>query len=305
MPAKYHLPDFVRHFKLNMILAEMLERNPEYFYDGVEIASVYGTFPTSLWNGGRSFSGMIEPKVIEAIIRQFNDRNIPIRFTFTNPKIKLEHLKDTFCNTCLKMADNGLNEVIVMSPLLEDYIRTKYPNYRITSSTCKQLEDPDALKTELEKDYNLVVLDYNWNNKFEDLEKIPHKEKCELLVNACCIPHCPRRKEHYQYVGDYQMKLTEHMKHPDEPFNCKDFECPQMGMSIYQITDFETHIKPEDIYSKYVPMGFENFKIEGRSVPDINVLETYMYYMVKPEYRDEARLTYLLALTRPHKYFNE
>ncbi|MBP1564765.1 MAG: hypothetical protein IJP18_02810 [Oscillospiraceae bacterium] len=305
MAIKFHLPDFVRHFKLNLLLAEMMKQTPEFFYDDVEIGSVYGTFPTSLWNGGRSFGGRIDPKTIESILKQFNDRNIPVRFTFTNPKIKLEHLKDPFCNTCLKMADNGLNEVIVVSTLLEDYIRMKYPNYKITSSTCKQLEDINELSEELEKDYSLVVLDYNWNNKFDELEKIPHKEKCELLVNACCTPACKKRKEHYDHVGEFQIKLTEHMKHPNEPFNLKDFDCPQMGMALYQTTGYSTHIKPEDIYNKYVPMGYENFKIEGRSVPDINVLETYMYYMIKPEYRDRARLFLTLMLTRKHKYFND
>lgn len=305
MPAKFHLPDFVRHFKLNMILSEMMRRQPELFYDDVEIGSVYGTFPTSLWNGGRSFCGNIDAKSVHGITEQFNERNIPVRFTFTNPHIGPEHLKDPFCNTCLKMADNGMNEVIVVSPVLEEYIRTKYPNYKITSSTCKQIEDMDMLKAELEKDYSLVVLDYNWNNNFDMLEKIPHKEKCELLVNACCTPHCSRRKEHYDYVGEYQMKLTEHMKHPSEPFDFRDFECPQMGMALYQTTGYATHIKPDDIYNRYVPMGYENFKIEGRSVPDVNVLEAYMYYMVKPEYRDQTRLFMTLSLTRGHKYFND
>ncbi|MCI6581670.1 MAG: hypothetical protein PUB89_09465 [Oscillospiraceae bacterium] len=304
MPAKFHLPDFVRHFKLNMILLEMLNRQPEIFYDGVEIASVYGTFPGSVWNGGRSFSGKIDAKSVQGILEKFNSRNIPLRFTFTNPHVGPEHLRDPFCNTCMKMADNGMNEVIVVSPLLEDYIRNRYPNFKITSSTCKQIEDMDKLCEELEKDYNLVVLDYNWNNKFEILEKIPHKEKCELLVNACCTPNCKRRKEHYDFVGEYQIKITEHMKHPDEPFNFRDFECPQMGMALYQTIDYPTHISPKDIYNRYVPMGYENFKIEGRSVPDINILEAYVYYMIKPEYRDEARLFMLLALTRGHKYFN-
>lgn len=304
MPAKFHLPDFVRHFKLNMILLEMLNRQPEIFYDGVEIASVYGTFPGSVWNGGRSFSGKIDAKSVQGILEKFNSRNIPLRFTFTNPHVGPEHLRDPFCNTCMKMADNGMNEVIVVSPLLEDYIRNRYPNFKITSSTCKQIEDMDKLCEELEKDYNLVVLDYNWNNKFEILEKIPHKEKCELLVNACCTPNCKRRKEHYDFVGEYQIKITEHMKHPDEPFNFRDFECLQMGMALYQTIDYPTHISPKDIYNRYVPMGYENFKIEGRSVPDINILEAYVYYMIKPEYRDEARLFMLLALTRGHKYFN-
>ena len=51
-------------------------------------------------------------------------------------------------------------------------------------------------------------------------------------------------------------------------------------------------------------MGYENFKIEGRSVPDVNVLENYVYYMIKPEYRDEARLDMLLMLTKDIRYFS-
>ena len=98
------------------------------------------------------------------ILRQFNGRGIPCRFTFTNPLITEEHLNDKFCNDVMRMADNGLNEVIVNSPILEEYIREKYPSYKITSSTCKQIEDFDALSAELDKDYSLVVLDYNWNN---------------------------------------------------------------------------------------------------------------------------------------------
>ena len=50
-------------------------------------------------------------------------------------------------------------------------------------------------------------------------------------------------------------------------------------------------------------MGFENFKIEGRSVPDVNILENYIYYMVKPEFRDKVRLEILLMLTREFRYF--
>ena len=45
-------------------------------------------------------------------------------------------------------------------------------------------------------------------------------------------------------------------------------------------------------------MGFEQFKIEGRTANTLNVLETYMYYMVKPECRDEARFTILRSLEK-------
>ena len=63
------------------------------------------------------------------------------------------------------------------------------------------MKELDAINEELDKDYQLVVLDYNMNNQFELLEKIKRKDKCEILVNACCIPNCPRRAEHYRTIA--------------------------------------------------------------------------------------------------------
>ncbi|MGN0643060.1 MAG: hypothetical protein ACI4JJ_07920 [Huintestinicola sp.] len=301
---RYHIPDFYRHCRLNLTLAEMMKRSPEAFRDNVRIASVYGSFPSCLWNGGRFLQGAADPRVINGIITQFNSRGIALRFTFTNPLIKIEHLSDPLCNMILKAADNGMNEVIVSSPLLEDYIRDKYPNYPLTSSTCKQLEDWDELCAEMEKDYSLVVLDYNWNNRFDYLEKLPHKEKAELLINACCTPHCKRRGDHYRSIGRSQIACTEHFKSGDrKPFNPEPFICECMSKNLYQTVDSPVHISPEAIYGRYVPMGYSNFKIEGRSVPDVNVLENFIYYMVKPEFRDEIRLDTLLLLTKNVKYF--
>lgn len=305
MEIYYHIPDFLRHFKLNILLIDYMKKFPEYFHDNVKVGSVYGTFPTSLWNGGRYFEGTIDPRVISEILIQFNGRGIPCRFTFTNPLLKEEHLNDKFCNSVMKMADNKINEVIVASPLLEEYIREKYPSVKITSSTCKQIEDFDKLSEELEKNYSLVVLDYNWNNEFDVLEKMPHKEKIEILVNACCIPHCPRRKEHYENIGINHIKCAEfHEKYGAKaPFKLDEFKCDQMKLHLYDTVGYKTHVTPQSIYEKYVPMGFKNFKIEGRSVPDINVLENYIYYMVKPEFKDKVRLELLLRLTSKTKYF--
>lgn len=243
---------------------------------------------------------------MKAVLETYNSKGIPCRYTFTNPLIKEEHLGNPFCNLMLRLGDNGLNEVIVNSPLLEDYIRKNYPSYKITSSTCKQIRGEEALIAELEKDYNLVVLDYNWNNDFEFLERLPHKEKCELLVNACCTPDCKRRGEHYKTIGEEQIRFDEYLRNPmlrTKPFIPKEFDCPSTRLDFYQTIGFRTHINADDLYSKYVPMGYNQFKLEGRTVPDINVLEAMIYYMVKPEYKDEARLMMLLKLTAKVKYF--
>ena len=43
----------------------------------------------------------------------------------------------------MKVADNGMNEVLVVSPILEEYIRKNYPGYKVNSSTCKAIKDID------------------------------------------------------------------------------------------------------------------------------------------------------------------
>lgn len=307
MSVKFHLPGFATHYGLNLIFTSMKKNCPHYFRDGVEIASVFGAFPQSLWNGGRTNMGLCDMDFVSRALNAFNSQGIPLRFTFTNPLLEEKHLSDKFCNDIMKLADNGLNEVIINSPLLEEYIRSNYPSYKLTSSTCKRITDPEALREELEKDYNIVVIDYDLNNKFDILEALPHKDKCELLVNACCNPACTMRKEHYRRLGRQQIRFCEHIaKNPDKPMkfskddveNTVDMNCGCENRSIFETRKLSTHISPDDIWEKYVPMGFRHFKIEGRTTSRLNLIETYIYYMVKPEYQDEARFSFLFNLNK-------
>ena len=308
MKARFHLPDFAGHFKFNLVFAEMIARYPHYFREGVEIASVYGVFPPSLWNGGRTQGGVCDKGFIKGVIASFNERGIPLRFTFTNPVLEKKHLNDDFCNMVMNLANNGLNEVIVVSPLLEDYIRKNYPKYKITSSTCKRITDSDSLCSEVEKDYHIVVIDYDLNHDYETLEKIPDKKKCELLVNACCNPGCPIRSEHYNAIGLQQIAYANHVKkYKNVPFNSESLlrehpeiqrfaDCPCSERTLFDIIGLKNHITPEEIWERYIPMGFEQFKLEGRTFDTFNLTEHYLYYMAKPEMKDRARLEFLRLL---------
>ena len=44
-----------------------------------------------------------------------------------------------------------------------------------------------------------------------------------------------------------------------------------------------------DIQNVYLPMGFSNFKIEGRGLGSTLILEFLLYYMTKPEYQVHVR----------------
>lgn len=293
------------HYHFNRVFLSLLEHRPQYFHDGLEIASFYGTFPQSLWNGGRLISSRFDKKTAKIIVEQFDKLGIPLRFTFTNPTLVEEDLKDDFCNYILKIAENGKNGVIVVSPLLEDYIRSRYPGYKITSSTCKRITDIDKLNEELDRSYDIVVIDYDFNNNFELLEKINNKEKCEILVNACCRPNCPNRSNHYRDMGSVQKALCQYVASRSKvPFDKKRYKvsdensenCPYMTYDAVDVRQHSTHISPEDIFEKYIPMGFNQFKIEGRTAGVFNLVEYYVYYMVKPEYRDKARLEFYALL---------
>ncbi len=305
MKMKFHIPDFWKHCELNLNLIDMIKDHPEYFYDGVEIVSCYGCFPPARWNGGRTLWGFMGGGQIKGVIKLFNERNVPIRYTFTNPNITDKDLSDPFCNQLCQYADNGFNEIICNAPVLEEYVRKTYPNYSLVSSTCKQLEEYDQLMEEFKKDYKLVVLDYNWNNDFERLAKIPQelRERCEILINPYCIPHCPRRGEHYKHLGRLQIKASKTEIVAGRSSGrmmrgLEEFECNNTNYNFYQITKYSTFVSRENL-DKYMEMGFCNFKIEGRALAKENVLESYMYYMVKPEYRDKVRLELLVAPPRP------
>lgn len=87
--VKFHLPGLRANFPINMLLVKMLQKYPEYFREGLEIASFFGEFPTSKWSGGRFCGGdQCNVEYIRQVIKAVNGEGIPIRFTYTNPTLR-------------------------------------------------------------------------------------------------------------------------------------------------------------------------------------------------------------------------
>lgn len=296
MIVNFHLPGLRQNYPLNMLILNLLKTKPDWFREGVRIASFFGEFPTSLWNGGRpSNYDQCDASFIQNVIKNINAQGVPVRYTYTNMLLSEQDLQDPYCNFCMKAADNGMNEVMIFSPILEKYIRENYPGYKLNSSTCKEIRDIDKVNEELKKDYYLVVLDYNFNNKFDELQKIEDKARCEILVNALCRPECPRRGDHYKNIAKNQRIMLKNRKHPKdkqiplEPWYCEygEHNC------IHTIQEYSTYISPEAIWEKYVPMGFNQFKIEGRTANLFSLVETYCHYLIWPENQGQARILLL------------
>ena len=276
---KFYIPDFYYKYNLNIKLIQLIKAHPEYFIDGLKIGAVYGTFPSAIWNGGRVFRGFADAENIDATIRGFNDLEVPVRFTFTNCMLEQEHVYDTYCNLIMSIANNGMNEVLVNNKYLEEYLLEKYPNFKYIMSTTKCERSLDAINESCKK-YHLVVPDYRDTVNDEFLFGLLDKDKIEILINPYCSPECKRRSEHYKVLSKQQLGFS-----TINNFSCAD----EQNSFIDVLTKYKTVMKTNDI-EKLINMGFKNFKIEGRTNHNADVIESYVYYMVQPEYKDKVRL---------------
>jgi len=277
----WHLPGLCNFRVINQILLNMMKDYPSKFREGYKIGSVYGTFPGAIWNGGRAVFGTAYKGDIDRIIKIYNSRGVPVRFTWTNTLLEEKHNFDTYCNLVMKLADNGKNQVLVNAPTLEEYIRKEYPGFAVISSTTKRLVDIAAIKDELAKNYHLVVLDYDLNKNEEVLKELePVADKIEILVNEICAPNCPKRAEHYRAESLSQLEFDQ----------TTDFKCPHQNAKrgFNESMKRPAFISNEEIGS-YIDRGYVNFKIVGRGLSPEFLMDSYAYFLAKDEHREFIR----------------
>ena len=213
---------------------------------------------------------------------------ISARLTFSNSQLCEEHLSDRKCNElCALFAENTEPEsgVIVHSELLLQYLKSHYPQLYLISSTTKVLMDFEALKKETDReDFRYVVPDFRLNKAYEKLNTLTEsqKDKVEFLCNECCWFGCTDRKKCYETVS--RKNLGE---------DCPEHYCtaPDAGQGYLFSKAMENpgFIGIDDIKNTYLPMGFSNFKIEGRGLGSAMILEFLLYYMTKPQYQIHVR----------------
>lgn len=277
----WHLPGFCVFFYLNQVIINNMKIHPELFKDNYAVGAVYGSFPGAIWNGGRAVLGLTVKSDMEKIIKTYNDFDVPVKFTFTNSLIEEKHLQDTYCNLIMQVANNGKNHVLVNRPVLEEYLRANYPNFKYISSTTKRIKSVDAIIEELKKDYELVVLDYDLNKDEQVLKELePYADRIEILVDEICYPNCPRRLEHYKDEALKQLTFD----------RTSPFPCPNRSTApSFEEAKKRPGFIGNDIIGSYIERGYRNFKLVGRGLPMELVLDSYIYYLAKDECAKELR----------------
>ena len=281
--AHYHLPGLFEFYELYRAFLPLFREHREYFYDWCDIGSIYGAPADCLWGGGRVGFGDNNPQEVLALTREYG---ISVRLTFSNSLLQEEHLSDKQCNRlCALFNETGENGIIVHSDLLLEHLKKNYPNLYFVSSTTKVLMDFQEFLDEVNReDFRYVVPDFRLNKAFDKLNTLTNaqKDKVEFLCNECCWFGCTDRKKCYENVS--RKNLGE---------SCEDYHCTAPGGNEgYRFSKAMTNpgfIGVEDIRKIYLPMGFSNFKIEGRGLGSAMILEFLLYYMTKPEYQIHVR----------------
>ncbi len=294
--AYYHLPGLFEFYELYCVFLPLYKKHREYFYEWCEISSIYGSPADCIWGGGRAGFGSDNPEEALELMKEYG---ISARLTFSNSLLREEHLSDRKCNELCKLFEETgqkRNGVIIYSDLLLDYIKKHYKGLYFVSSTTKVLTNFEEFLNEVKKeDFKYVVPDFRLNKAFDQLKKLSNveKDKVEFLCNECCWYGCKERKQCYETVSRKNLgeNISEHI--------CQAPEADQ-GYRFSKAMKNPGFISVDDIKNTYLPMGFSNFKIEGRSLGSALVLEFLLYYMVKPEYqihvREEVYLDNMLDL---------
>lgn len=308
--AYFHLPGLFEFYELYKVFLPLFHEHREYFYDWCDIGSIYGAPADCIWGGGRVGDGDCNAGEVLSLVNKYG---ISARLTFSNSLLREEHLADRRCNELCRMfcreqdrdkemySTGDLNRrgnygcgygrvqngVIVHSELLLDYLKASYPELYLVSSTTKVLTDFDDLVKELDrKDFSYVVPDFRLNKRFDRLENLSEqqKNKVEFLCNECCYFGCTDRRACYEDVS--RRILGEAEKDYDHKCTAPDHDG---GYRFSKAMLNPGFIGIDDIRNIYIPMGYMNFKIEGRGLGSALILEFLLYYMTKPEYRINVR----------------
>ena len=292
--AHYHLPGLFEFHELYRVFLPLFCAHREYFYDWCDIGSIYGAPADCIWGGGRVGCGTQTAGEVLALMREYG---ISARLTFSNSLLRKEHLSDPRCNAlCRLFAETPQNGVIVHSELLLDYLKKTYPELYFVSSTTKVLTDFAQFRQELEREeFRYVVPDFRLNNALDRLAALPQeqKDKVEFLCNECCWFGCKERNACYEAVSRKNLgeRGTEH--------RCTAPDAAG-GYRFSKAMENPGFVSIADIQKCYLPMGFSNFKIEGRGLGSALILEFLLYYMAKPEHqlrvREEIYLDNMLDL---------
>lgn len=272
----FKLPGLFEKFDLIKKVIEVYNAYPFIFKKGHIIDSVYGSNGGNL-NGGRAIS---ECKHNIKDILSFCEQNkVFPTIIMSNTLVTYEEAAcDAHAINILNNFNIPTTYFCVANNEVEEWLLDNgVASCNIISSTTKCLDQKDLGKEA--KEHGLVVLPENLINRFDIISKLPTetRSKLEVIVNSACPLDCIARKKHYNYMS--RVALKEEVP----KFACPNYNYAGNGF-LYELFKTPQFVSNKMI-NKYIELGINHFKIQGRTDSNYNLIETFAYYLVKERYR--------------------
>ena len=256
------------------------------------ISSVHGA-PPLLWNSGR-ITVNLDKDVIDATLNQYSKIGMPVYLTFSNHLIEKDDLKDASCNYLLdKISDGENNGVIIVSDLLANYIRERYPKLKLMSSIIRPtfydgVRDKNYYES-LAEIFDCVVFLPDDIFNFDLLQSLKNKNKFEVIANEPCLYGCKTRRLHYSFLAQYS-KRDIFLEDKSRNFEMKICKAKpffkQINLHIGQDNDNRArncNLNDKE-FDEIYNMGFRRFKLQGRNESPQSFIYDLTKYMLEPDF---------------------
>lgn len=257
---------------------------------------VFGS-PLCVMAGGRVAPVDLNASDAIGIMKDWMNQGLGCRLTFQNPYLTYDDIFQDKKGMELLKAANDMstkdvqNGVILVSDVLADIVKEKFPNLQVILSTIRAAYEvgygpkkdtlewySNKLNDEL---YDMVVVSASkcWEEGF--FEALPQKEKIEVIASHGCVRNCPRAMRHYDAMlwGSLCHMFNVPGNGSMEQCNRVVEECIRHKKSH----PFEESSLNAERISHLTSIGVHHFKIAGRLDNDNDILRDVMEYVFKPE----------------------
>ena len=253
-------------FDMMWQILEVRQEMPHAFFDEIQKLSVYFMFPYSIWSKSKTNRNFLPYENIVSDTNRLEDNGCGLFFEFENVDITPDLFHDRYSNMVLDIAKYKDTYAVVYNSELANYIKENYPDIKLVQSEIKR-------NIYIDKPYDMGVVDYiTYKNNKNILQ---NKSSYILTLNSFC-------KNSYRCINILSRNKLDYGI--DKPVNCSD-----KVNSFKEMQKNDLFISKEEI-EKINNDGIQNFIIKTNSDDRFEILETYLYYLVKPEFIDLIRL---------------
>jgi len=246
------------------------------------VESVYGGMPFFLGSGGRPTSSLVtvSPEYVEEYVRLLHSKGLKFSYALNasclgNMEWEIEFNRKLFDHFHW-LSSIGVDTVIVTIPHILELIKNYFPNFKVKVSSVARVTTVPRAKLFEKMGADAITFEFDINRDFKALRAIRDAVDCdlEILLNNCCLYECPWQMHH--------ANSTSHSNQSDNPGNAFYVDSHIIRCGIEKYSDLSQIIKsrwirPEDLII-YENMGYDSFKISGRTMSTSWILRTINAY---------------------------